>query len=404
MVTRGLLAVGSYSIAPKRVSNIAALRRRGAVAKMTSRMQRPVTALRPADRVLIVRLGAVGDVLRSLPALRQIRAAFPDAHLAWIVEDLSAPLLESHPDLDQVVTLARSDLRRAARSPREMTRLVGGLRDRFRTARYDVAIDLQSSFKSGVLTGLSGAARRVGYAPGFCREASFLFTTEWLSPSSPWLNRVERHLEMASALGAPRLDPAPPPLPERVEDGREAEAILARARARSEPTIVISPGVSRRQSFKMWPAGSYVRLVTLIRRTMALRPLIVWGPGEEDLAGSIVRGAGGDALLAPRTSLRVLAALLRRSAAFVGADTGTMHMAWLVGCPVLALFGPTDPRLNAPWADGHVVLRAATTRMRDLSPEPALEALSRLLAGRVPGAGTDRSGWGRFAAGVPSPA
>ena len=81
-----------------------------------------------------------------------------------------------------------------------------------------------------------------------------------------------------------------------------------------------------------------------------------------------------------------------------------MHMAWLVGCPVLALFGPTDPRLNAPWADGHVVLRAATTRMRDLSPEPALEALSRLLAGRVPGAGTDRSGWGRFAAGVPSPA
>jgi ADP-heptose:LPS heptosyltransferase len=367
-------------------------------------MQRPVKLLRRADRVLIVRLGAVGDVLRSLPALRQMRAAFPEAHLAWIVEDLSAPLLDGHPDLDQVVTLARSDLRRASGSPREMTRLVGCLRDQFRTARYDVAIDLQSSFKSGVLTGLTGAARRVGYAPGFCREASFLFTTEWLSPSSPWLNRVEKHLEMASALGAPLLDPAPPPLPERVEDGREAEAILARALTPSEPSIVISPGVSRRQSFKMWPAANYVRLVTQIRRTMALRPLIVWGPGEEDLAGSIVRSAGGDALLAPRTSLRVLAALLRRSSAFVGADTGTMHMAWLVGCPVLALFGPTDPRLNAPWAEGHVVLRAATRRMRDLSPEPALEALCGLLARCAPGPALDRPVWGRAAAGVPSPA
>jgi lipopolysaccharide heptosyltransferase I len=368
-------------------------------------MQRPVTSLRPADRVLIVRLGAVGDVLRSLPALRQIRAAFPSAHLAWIVEDLSAPLLEGHPDLDQVLTLARSDLRRAAGSPREMTRLAGSLRDQFRIARYDVAIDLQSSFKSGLLTRLTGAARRVGYAPGFCREASFLFTTEWLSLSSPWLNRVEKHLEMASALGAPHLEPAPPPLPERAEDGREAEAILARALPQSERSIVISPGVSRRQSFKMWPAGNYVRLVTLIRQTLALRPLIVWGPGEEDLAGSIVRSAGGDALLAPRTSLRVLAALLRRSAAFVGADTGTMHMAWLVGCPVLALFGPTDPRLNAPWGDGHVVLRAATARMRDLAPEPALEALHCLLARRAPsGSAPGRPVWSGTVAGAPSPA
>jgi lipopolysaccharide heptosyltransferase I len=367
-------------------------------------MQRPIASLRPADRVLIVRLGAVGDVLRSLPALRQLRAAFPAAHLAWIVEDLCAPLLEGHPDLDQVFMLARSELRRAAASPREMTRLLGRLREQFRTARYDVAVDLQSSFKSGMLTGLTGAARRVGYAPGFCREASFLFTTEWLPLSSPWLNRVEKHLEMASALGSRRLDPAPPPLPERAGDGEAAAAILAGALPQSEPSIVISPGVSRRQSFKMWPAGNYVRLVTLIRRTMSLRPLIVWGPGEEDLAGSIVRGAGGDALLAPRTSLRVLAALLRRSSAFVGADTGTMHLAWIVGCPVVALFGPTDPRLNAPWADGHVVLRAASARMEDLSPESALEALRGLLARRAHLPAADRPVWGRTAAGAPAPA
>jgi lipopolysaccharide heptosyltransferase I len=352
-------------------------------------MQRPVTSLRPADRVLIVRLGAVGDVLRSLPALRQIRAAFPAAHLAWIVEDLSAPLLENHPDIDQVIPLSRSELRRAGASPWEMVRFVGQLRHQLRAARYGVAVDLQSSFKSGVLTALTGAARRVGYAPGFCREASFLFTTEWLPLSSPWLNRVEKHLEMASALGSPRLDPAPTPLPERSEDGVEAEAILARALPKPEPRVVISPGVSHRQSFKMWPPGHYMRLVTLIRRTLAVRPLVVWGPGEEELAGLIVQSTGGDALMAPRTSLTVLAALLRRSAAFVGADTGTMHLAWIVGCPVVAMFGPTDPRLNAPRGEGHIVLRAASTRMRDLAPEVALDALRHILATRALGSAHD---------------
>src|SRR5262245_48990838 len=107
MPTRDLQAVRSYSIAPKRVSNAASLRPRGSVVKMRVRMERPVASLRPSDRVLVVRLGAVGDVLRSLPALRQIRGAFPAAHLAWIVEDLSAPLLQGHPDLDQVHVLSR---------------------------------------------------------------------------------------------------------------------------------------------------------------------------------------------------------------------------------------------------------------------------------------------------------
>jgi len=348
---------------------------------MPIRMQRPVTSLRPGDRVLIVRLGAVGDVLRSLPALRQIRAAFPAAHLAWIVEDLSAPLLEGHPDLDLLLTVPRAELRNASTRPGALAGLVRRLRDRMREARFDVAIDLQSSFKSGVLTGLSGAARRVGYAPGFCRELSFVFTNEWAPLPSPWMNRVEKHLEMASALGAPRLDPAPSPLPERVEDAREAESVLQGVLPRSGPVVVMSPGVSRRQSFKAWPAGYFARLVTLVRRTLELRPLIVWGPGEEGLAGSIVRASGGDALMAPRTSLRALAALLRRSNAFIGADTGTMHLAWIVGCPVVALFGPTDPRLNAPLGDRQVVLRAGSGRMHDLTPELALEGLRSVLDG-----------------------
>jgi ADP-heptose:LPS heptosyltransferase len=403
MATVDLQPVRSYSIALKDLSNLAALRRRGAVAKMPIRMQRPVTSLRPDDRVLIVRLGAVGDVLRSLPALRQIRTAFPAAHLAWIAEDLSAPLLEGHPDLDRLLTLPRRDLRSAMASPSAMARLVGRLREEMRGARFDVAVDLQSSLKSGVLTGLSGAARRIGYAPGFCREMSFLFTTEWLPLPSPWMNRVEKHLEMAAALGAPRLVPAPAPLPERLEDGEEAEGVLARHMPLSGPLVVISPGVSRHQAFKMWPSGHYVRLVTLLRRTLAIRPLIVWGPGEEDLAGSIVRGSGGDALMAPRTSLRGLAALLRRSTIFIGADTGTMHLAWIVGCPVVALFGPTDPRLNAPLGDGHLVLRAGSGRMRDLAPELAFDGVRRVLDGRALRSSPGAPPREQAGAGVPSP-
>lgn len=342
-------------------------------------MERLPGTLASSDRLLVVRLGAIGDVLRALPAVGRIRATFPGLRLSWIVEDLSRPLLEGHPDIDELIPFPRRELRAAAGRPAAILAIARDLRRRLAAQRFTVTVDLQSSLKSGLVAALSGAPRRVGFAPGHCREMSFLFTNRWVPLSSPWLNRVDRNLEMAAALGA-ASGPADAVLPERPDEARDAVALVAALAPGGGPVVVFSPAVSRRQSYKAWPGAHYTRLAALLHRSRGVRPIIVWGPGEEDLARSIAHAAGPAAVLAPPTGLGLLAALLRRASLFVGADTGPMHLAWVSGCRVVALFGPTDPRLNAPRGAGHQVLRSPDGLMASLLPDAVHEATERVLA------------------------
>jgi lipopolysaccharide heptosyltransferase I len=339
-------------------------------------MERLTGHVGPRDRLLLIRLGAVGDVLRTLPALHLIRRTFPSIHLTWIVEELSRELLLDHPEIDQVITFPRRELRRTGLHPTHLPAILRRLARDLRREQFSVAVDLQGSFKSALVAILSAAPRRIGFAPGHCREMSFLLTNEWVRLPSPWLNRVERNLRLVEALGA-RGDEINLVLPEKPEEGREADAILADLAPGGEAVVLLSPGTSYRQRHKKWPPGHYARLAWLLKRSLGVVPVIAWGPGEQDLAGAIVDAARGSALLAPRVGLRLLAALLRRSALFIGADTGPMHIAWGVGCPVVALFGPTDPRLNAPLGRSHVVLREGPA-MALIAPEVVLEVAERI--------------------------
>jgi len=194
---------------------------------------------------------------------------------------------------------------------------------------------------------------------------------------------VEKNCLLAEALGAAG-DEIEAVLPERPEEGREAESLIRSLNPRGAPLAILSPGSSRLQSDKRWPERSFGRLASLLASSSGALPVVVFGPGEEALARCAVSASAGQAVLAPPTSLRLLAALLRRAALFVGADTGPMHLAWIVGCPVVALFGPTDPALNAPLGPLHVVLRNGRSTAA-ISPEDACEAARRLLPPR-PGA------------------
>jgi lipopolysaccharide heptosyltransferase I len=340
-------------------------------------MDRRAHRLDDRDRVLLIRLGAVGDVLRTLPAVHLIRKTFPAVHLAWIVEDLSRDLLAGHPEIDEVIRFPRRELRAAAGRPHRLAACLAALRSDLRRRLLTVALDFQGSFKSGLLALLSGAPRRVGFAPGHCREFSFLFTNEWVRAGGRRLNRVEKNCLLAESLGAAG-DEIEVILPERPEEGREAEAMLRTLNPGGAPVAVLSPGTSRRQQRKRWPPENFGRLASLLAESSGALPLVVFGPGEEALARCIVSESGQRAVLAPPTSLPLLASVLRRAALFVGADTGPMHLAWSVGCPVVALFGPTDPRLNAPLGPGHVVLRSGRSTA-GITPQQAFEAARGLL-------------------------
>jgi ADP-heptose:LPS heptosyltransferase len=216
-----------------------------------------------------------------------------------------------------------------------------------------------------------------------------MFTNEWVRLPVPWLNRVDRNLHLAAALGATG-DEIDMRLPEGSEEAREADALLARLSPQGRPVVLISPGTSHRQSYKMWPPDSYARVASRLERTLGVVPVVSWGPGEEGLAAAVVDGSNGSALMAPSIGLRLLAGLLRRSALFIGADTGPMHLAWGVGCPVVAVFGPTDPRLNAPLGRDDVVLRSSDST-ETVTTDQVLAAAGRVLARRDDRGATRRS-------------
>lgn len=346
--------------------------------------------LAPSDRLLLIRLGAVGDVLRTLPALHLIRRSFPKVHLAWIVEDRSRELLEGHPEIDEVIRFPRQELRRNVSRPLRLAASLAEFRRSLRERRFSVALDAQGSFKSGVVAALSGARRRVGLAGGHSRELSFLFTNERVRPPETPVNRVERSLFLSDALGAAG-DEVEMVLPaESPEEGRKAEAIVTMAAPGGEPVALLFPGASRRQAYKKWPAVRYGLLAADLRRAQGASPLVCWGPGEEELAGAVVAASGGSGVMAPCLGLKLFASLLRRSAVFVGGDTGPMHLAWGVGCPVVALFGPTDPRLNAPLGPGHIVVRRGPA-MDSIPEEEVFSAARSVLLRPRPALGPARA-------------
>lgn len=342
----------------------------------------------PPDSVLIVRLGAVGDVVRTLPALRALRRSWPESRIAWAVEPGSAPLLAGHPDLDELIVLDRKQVVRA------FSRLdLGGMRAAavfVRTLRAfgpDVAFDFQSSLKSALVARASRAPVRFGFGAGFSREGAHLFVTHRVTPSEPRQHRVLRALTLVEAAGV-----APGPVEANLalrEDERRVARERLQAIAGTRPRIALGPFSSRRQAWKRYPLASWAE----IARGLALggaHVFVLGGPGEETEMADLCSRAGPFVDPSGAGGLRDLAATIAACDLFVGGDTGPMHLAWASGVPVVALYGPTDPALNAPWGDGHRILappvptaRQAPDRFPGITPDSVVRAALLLLASRA---------------------
>jgi lipopolysaccharide heptosyltransferase I len=312
-----------------------------------------------ARRILIVRLSALGDVVHVLPLLDALRRARPDAHIGWLVEEASSSLLAGHPQIDRVWVVPRRISRRWLRRGRvaAVAGLWAPLLRELRAARYEVSIDAQCNFRSSLLARLSGAPRRVGFAPPFTKEKAHWLLTDRVAPPPRKQLKVDRNLELLRRFGI---------------DARGARARLiipaaARSAARAfraglgaAPAVALHPGVSGFGAFKCWSPERYAALARRLHAERGALCIVTWGPGERDLAQQIVRDADGAAEVAPETaSILDLAALFEACDAVVGGDTGPVHLAAALGVPVIALYGPKDPAVYAPW-DGRTGTAVAT--------------------------------------------
>jgi len=312
---------------------------------------RPVISDRPIH-LLIVRLGAVGDVVRCLPSLEALRNWMPGARICWLVEPASASLLEGHPALDRLILFRRGAARTPWSAPVRET--VGALRGE----GFDRVADFHGILKSALFAWASGAPERFAFGPPLSREGSRHFATRIVEPPGDrW--RPRQFLELAAAAAGEEPGEVPEArLPAREEERARMDEYLAGEGLGERPLVVLYPGASRGAGWKRWPPDRYSLLGRRLAAGGGADVVVAWGPGEEELASAVAGDGDGDdgIRLAPPTTLPELAELLRRADLFVGPDTGPAHIAGAVGTRVLGIYGPSDPVRNRPLGQGHVIL------------------------------------------------
>jgi ADP-heptose:LPS heptosyltransferase len=296
----------------------------------------------------VIRLGAVGDVVRTLPAAAGVRAEWPRAHLAWLVEAGSASVLRGQSWLDQVLVFPREALGSSLAKGNVLafSRAAAAFARELRTERFDLAVDFHSILKSGLLARLSGAPRRVSYARPFAREGASFFATERARLAPPKQSRFDRNEALLRYLGSEVPLPARP-----LEVPGEARERIRRLLAGAPAPVVIHPGTSDATPYKRYPAEGYGQVAQALAAE-GVPCLVTSGPAASDreMAAAVLAAAGGAARPAPATpTLLDLAALFAEARLYIGGDSGPMHVASLVGTPVLQLLGPTCPVENAPY-------------------------------------------------------
>lgn len=305
--------------------------------------------------VLVLRTGAFGDVLRTLPVVRMMRSALPEAAIHWAADDRWVELLAGHPELDGCHAVPREEWSRLLRSPLRWPALLGSVRcvvRGLRAVRADLVLDFQGNLRSGCLGWLSGAPVRLGYSGPQQQEGNCCFSTHRVPAGPIRMPRIERNLALVRALGIEAATLPDGGLPFSAPCLRAGRDLVAGLIGRGRAYAVIAPGASARQAYKKPPAVLLAAAARALRNRETV-PIVVHGPDEQTDAERVVEASAGAAVLAPPTDLRMLAAIIRRARLVVAGDTGPLHLACAAGCPVVAIYGPTDPAINAPWGVTH---------------------------------------------------
>ena len=331
-------------------------------------------------KLLFVRLGSLGDIVHTVPAVAAVRRTLPGAEIHWLVDVRQLDVLDLVEGLSRIVPVRST--------PGGWLSAAGSLRNE----RYDAALDFQGLLKSAALAWISGARSVVGFAREALREpAAALFYKETVAPHAG-AHVIDKNIALLRAIG---VRP-----PGRTEFRFVSKPSAALQRAHSlvgSRFALINPGAAWPN--KRWPPDRLGAVAAAIRSRFDLPSIVLWGPAERDVAERVVAASCGAAALAPITSVADLFALSRAAALMVSGDTGPLHIAAAMGTPIVGIYGPTDPARNGPWSrDDVCVSRFAqcgchhqrrcvqsTWCLEDIQVGDVVDAVERRLAvSRVP--------------------
>jgi lipopolysaccharide heptosyltransferase I len=331
-------------------------------------------------KILLVRLGSLGDIVHGLPVASSLREAFPSARIDWVVDVRQRAIVDLVPVLDHrvVVEPSAGGFLKAALALRE----VG----------YDAAIDLQGLWKSALLARGSGAKRVIGFPAPHLREpgARVLYSETGADIAGPHV--IQKNLSLLKPLG---IDAARFVVAFPLETPKST--VLADAYGRlgvsiGDPFALINPGAAWPN--KRWPPGRFGDIAAAMAARYQLRSVVLWGPGEQPLAEAVAAASRGAAVASPRTSVGDLVVLSRAARLMVSGDTGPLHIAAAAGTPIVGLFGPTDANRNGPWSPNDITLsrytecvchyrrrcRRAAPCLLDIETDEVMRAIDRRLS------------------------
>lgn len=335
------------------------------------------------NRILIVRLGALGDLVHTVPAAAALRTAFPRARIDWLVDARYHAILDLVPVIDRRLVIGGPGWQGFATTIRALRR-----------EQYDVAFDFQGLIKSAALARSSGAQRVLGFATKHLRERGARpFYTDAIEPLDASPHVVFKNLSLLRGIGLDDFHvrmPIEVPAAGVVADVRQALADHGHDRF-----AIVNPGAAWPN--KRWPAERFGELAAVICERFAMRSLSVWGPGEQDLARAAAAHARGAMMIAPRTSVADLVALAAAASLVVSGDTAPLHIAAALGTPTVGLFGPTNPARNGSWRARDVSVsrfgacqchhqrrcRRAEECIRDIPVNEVTAAVARRLAAQT---------------------
>jgi heptosyltransferase-1 len=331
-------------------------------------------ARRTPESILVVRLGAMGDIIHTLPAVAALRDALPETRIGWVVEERWVELLCSpdaassgtvssgRPLVHTVYTVNTKRWRKSLVAKDTRQQISAALRA-VRDQRYEIAVDFQGALKSALIARLAGTKHIFGMQNPRESPARFLYTHRVATKGQ---HVIEQYHSLAEAVAGMHLPTVPAEFPyDKSAEEKIASVIDA---TRGHEFVIVNPGAG--WGAKQWPTERYGEVARSLAQD-GYKVLINAGPGEQELANQ-VRTASNDSVEVISCSISELIALTRRARLFIGGDTGPLHLAASLHLPVVAIYGPTDPARNGPYDTKSILLRNPASRT-SLSHTSALD-------------------------------
>ncbi len=290
-------------------------------------------------RILLVAPSWVGDVVMATPAVRALRRGFAGSRIVALATPAGSAVLENNPHVDRIVAADKQGVGPETGGRGDLVRLL-------RDERLDMAVVLPNSFRAALLAWRVGAKRRVGYA---VQWRSWLLTDRVPPPREGGrivpTNMVDRYLRLCAAVGCTDLTKDEKVFESDRDIVRANELLASLGVGATDELIVLIPGAAYGPS-KLWGAERFAAAADALAERRRAKVLAHVGPGEEAVGRAVAGASRGSVLLAPpgAIDLRVLKAVIRRSALVIANDTGPRHYAVAYGVPNVAILGPTSRR------------------------------------------------------------